>query len=172
MAKGLERRESSPFWYYRFKIGGRRFRGSTETTSEREARRILAEAYDQAAEQMRRENKRRGPALTFGDACNRYFEEVGQHHAGARKTAWSLDWLQREIGAERRLDAIDGAVIMAAVSRRRGEAARLGGKLAHSTVNRSVTEPLRKVLLHANKVHGAEIKRITWKQYILKEPAA
>jgi hypothetical protein len=60
MAKGLERRQGSPFWYYRFKIGGRRFRGSTETTSEREARRILAEQMDKAAEEMKRADKRRG----------------------------------------------------------------------------------------------------------------
>jgi|SRR5215475_4102947 len=177
MAKGIYRRENTPYWWYKFEYGGRRFRGSTQTTSEREARRILAEARDAAAQEMKRAARSEGPFLTFGQACEAYFDEVGQHHAGASKTSWSLNWLQAEIGAHTRLDAIDGAMVMRVVSKRRGEAARLGGKLAHSTVNRSATEPLRKVLLHARKVHGAELHKAIggkqfWKQYLLREPAA
>jgi len=176
MAKGLYQQPRSPFWWYRFQVGGRRFRGSTGKTVEREARVVLAD------ERQAREHeallyaplKGRAATLTFDEACRHYWDEVGQHHAGATKTAWSLNWLQAEIGAETRLDEINGAVVMRLVSRRRGEAkqcAGKGGRLAHSTVNRSVTEPLRKVLRHAANVYEAEICRIDWKKFMLPEPS-
>ena len=171
MPKGLYRRENSPFWWFKFEYRGHRFRGSTEKTSIGEAQTVLAEERAKAANQVKVVVKRDGELVTFGDASSAYFDEVGQHHVGAKHTSWSLNWLQREIGAHTRLDAIDGKTVMRLVSKRRGESARLGGKLSHSTVNRSMTEPLRKVLLHAAKVHGAEVAKIDWKKYMLKEPA-
>ena len=44
----LFRREGSPYWYYEFQVGGRRFRESTGATSEREAKKVEREAHARA----------------------------------------------------------------------------------------------------------------------------
>jgi integrase len=166
----LYRRKGSPFWYYRFEIAGREFRGSTQSTSERDARRI--EREQRAAAQKSIGKASRGAPLTFGEACESWWSQVGQHLAGegAANAAWSLDWLKRAIGPGRRLLEIDDALVAELVARRRAEQGRHGRALAPATVNRSVAEPLRKVLLRAQLVGKAEIARINWRLHLLKEP--
>ena len=44
-------------------------------------------------------------------------------------------------------------------------------EVSPARVNRSVTEPLRKVLYFARDTLGQHIRPIKWKQHILKEPA-
>lgn len=161
----LYRRPGSPFWQFRFQQNGQTFRGSTGETSKRAARRMLDQARAAAP------TAPPPGAMTFAVACARFWDEVGQHHAGAGHTRWSLDWLQRQIGAETPLTAIDDTLVAQLVQRRRAEPTRLGAKLKSSTINRSVTEPLRKVLLRAHKLHKAPIAEIDWRQHALKEPA-
>ena len=193
LPEGLERREGSPFIQYRFKIGGRRFRGSTETTSVRDAKRVLADKREEAAEEVKKAKLCCGPPMTWGDASRAYFDEKGQHlkGKGARKMAWALNWitlalgggrpvmseaereLARRAGAAFRLDKITGAIVQQLQGRRRGEPKQRSGagQLAHATVNRTVIEPLRQVLLHAKLVHGAQIEALEWDRFLLKESA-
>ena len=120
-----------------------------------------------------------GSVETFGEACDLYFERVGQHHdkggQGAENTAWALDWLKRQLGADRRLADIDDGMVSALVARRRGEK-KVRGKtvtnefVSATTVNRSATEPLRKVLLFARDIGKAPIQKINWRMHVLKEP--
>lgn len=65
--------------------------------------------------------------------------------------------------------------MLALVARRRGEKIIRGGKtvdqlVSPATVNRSVTQPLRKVLLFARDMGKQPIQRIDWKRHLLKEP--
>lgn len=89
-------------------------------------------------------------------------------------------------GEDKRLCEITDRDVAHLVARRRGEsvnnvAAALGRKrgnryvkpsklVSPARVNRSVTEPLRKVLLRARDVWAEEIKPIAWKKHRLKEP--
>ncbi len=114
----------------------------------------------------------------FGEACELYWDRIGQHHdkggQGAENTAWSLDWLKKNLGAGRALAAIDDSMVSALVARRRGENRVCGKKIidelvSASTVNRSVTRVLRKVLLFAREIGKAPIQPIKWSKHLLKE---
>ena len=101
-----------------------------------------------------------------GASVDRYWIEVGQHHKGdgARNTRWSLDYLNREIGRDVPLMAIRPSRVAEIVARRRGDG------VAATTVNRSVTEPLRKVLRKAADVWDQTVPKIDWRLHMLPEP--
>src|SRR5215204_303591 len=112
------------------------------------------------------------PALTFGAAVSEYIERVVSLHESQMhrcNTGWSLEWLVREIGAERPLFQIDNRLVSDVVARRRGERGRHGQLLSKTTINRSVTEPLRKVLRHAARLNELSLK-IDWNLHLLDEP--
>jgi integrase len=167
---GVHKRDGSPFWQYKFKIRGIAYRGTTQTTNEREARRIEQRERKAILEKVK-STSARGAPLTFGDACALYWDQVGQFHKGegAGNTLWSLNWLTDKIGAGRRLADIDNRLVASITAQRRGERGRHGQALAAATVNRSVIEPLRKVLMRARKL-GAGVAEIEWRMHLLKEP--
>ena len=178
----IKKRTGSPFFQYRLRLGGREFYVSTKTASRREAERNKQRFFEDALSQAAAAEK--AAALdsairTFGAACELYWDRVGQHHdkggQGAENTAWSLDWLKRQLGADRRLADIDDGLVSALVARRRGEKRVRGAKttderVSPSTVNRSVTQPLRKVLSFARDIGKAPVQTIAWKHHLLKEP--
>ena len=96
---------------------------------------------------------------------------------------WSLNWLTAYFGDDMLITKIDGAAISKMVAKRRGEpvvnrAAMRSRKrkpttkqLSPARINRSVTEPLRKVLYFARDTLGQHIQPVKWKQYLVKEPA-
>jgi integrase len=177
-----------PFYLYDFKLGGDRFHGSTGVASKREA---------EAVEKLKREEARlvivaranaRSPTMTLDVACDRYWLEVGQHHARPDQTAWSMAWLLKNLGGGRPLASITGSEVARIIAIRRGEhvenVAKLNGKskrrrvkamgeaklVSPARVNRSVTEPLRKVLRRAQATWGQEVAPIAWRDHMLKEP--
>lgn len=178
----LKQRTGSPFVQYRLRQSGREFYVSTETTSRRDAERNKRRYYEQAkaqADALDKAASLNDEVRTFGEACELYWDRIGQHHdkggQGAENTAWSLDWLKRHLGAERRVADIDDGLVSALVARRRGEKRVRGEKttdelVSPSTVNRSVTQPLRKVLLFARDIGKASVQKIHWRQHLLKEP--
>ena len=182
----IKKRSGSPLLWYRIRDRGREFYVQTETASEREAERNKRLYYEQAkakiaaADATERTRSLNSSVITFGEACELYWERVGKLHdrggQGAANTAWSLDWLKRQDGlAGRRLADIDDGVVSALVARRRGEKKVRGNEITDelvsaTTVNRSMTEPLRKVLLFARDIGKAPIQNINWKKLLLKEP--
>jgi integrase len=182
----IKKRSGSPLLWYRIRDRGREFYVQTETASEREAERNKRLYYEQAkakiaaADATERTRSLNSSVVTFGEACELYWERVGKLHdkggQGAANTAWSLDWLKRQDGlADRRLADIDDGVVSALVARRRGEKKVRGAEITNefvsaTTVNRSMTEPLRKVLMFARAVGKAPVQAINWKMHLLKEP--
>jgi integrase len=178
----IKARGGSPFFQYRLRLGGREFFISTKTASRREAERNKQRYYEDALSQAAAADKAaalNSAITTFGAACELYWDRVGQHHdkggQGASNSAWSLDWLKRQLGADRRFADIDDAMVSALVARRRGEKRVRGAqtteeRVSPSTVNRSVTQPLRKVLLFAKDIGKAPVQPIVWKRHLLKEP--
>jgi integrase len=161
---------------YDFIVGGNRFSGDTGKTREREAR--------QEQDRLKRLEKTRfessrgktGVNLTFGAAAARYMEEVGEHHVNALTTLSNLEWLQLHIGKNTLLSAIDENKVAFLVARRRQDFRQVGRlenrtkKISAATVNRTCTEPLRKVLRRASLKWGAGIQDIDWSSHMLKEP--
>lgn len=102
--------------------------------------------------------------MTIEVATSRYWIEVGQHHKGEGNTLWSLNWLKREIGGKRLVRDITDNDVAKLVTKRRQD------DIAPATVNRSVTEVLRKVLRRAAKVWKQDVSDIAWREHMLAEP--
>lgn len=154
----------SKLYVYDFEHRGRRFCGPTGTASKRDAQGVERIKRAEAAEETKRRAALGREPMSFELAASRYWQEVGQHHRGADNTLWSLDWLTKHIGPKTRLQSITDAVVARIVQMRRSD------DIAPATVNRSVTEPLRKVLRRAEKVWKEPVADIAWREHMLKEP--
>ena len=158
-------------YVYDFKLRGRRFCGSTGAASKREAEAAERRRRAEAAEDIKRHEALGREPMTFEVASSRYWLEVGQHHACADTTLSSLDWLTREIGGRKRLASIDASLVAALVAKRRAEPARNGSKgVRPATVNRTMTEVLRKIMVRAADVWGEPVAKIKWGDHLLDEP--
>jgi integrase len=174
-------RDDSPFYWYGVKIRGRRYFRSTGKTTEREAEgererchnEILASIAQAEAAAVRTAGK---PLETLGEAIEFYWVNVGQFHdggtpermsTGSANTFWSLSWLKEKLGADTKLELIDNGVVLQLKAKRRGEYSKNSKRdapklVSDSTVNRSVIQPLRKVLLHARDYGNAKIVKVQW----------
>ncbi len=130
--------------------------------------------------------------MTLISIVDRYLSEIASRQVRSDQVRWSLNWLTAYFGDGRLITEIDGSEISKMVAKRRGEkvnnvAVARGLKdgkrkrTAHepkpikevspARVNRSVVEPLRKVLYFARDMLGQHIQPIKWKRYLPKEPA-
>lgn len=169
---------------YDFQLGGRRFSGSTGTTVRREAREIEKNLRSEAKSAIAAEKATGAKELTIASACARYWNEVGQHHVNQRTTMWSLTWLESHFGSDILLSEIDDAKVAAMVAKRRGELvperrkkplpkgtpAPERKRIGPATVNRTVTQPLREIILRARDMWGAHTSKIRWSDHLLPEP--
>ena len=179
----LTKRDRSPYFRYSFTIEGVRFSGSTERTTRREALAVEKEAREEARRSLKEAPK---PAtMTLDDALGRYWTEVGQHATDARQARWTGFWLIEHLGADkpikditnddvarlvgiRRLERVDN--VMRARKRAKGGEVGPGKLVSQSTVNRSVVEPLRRVLKRASELWGEPVTPIRWRDHKLGEP--
>jgi integrase len=124
----------SPYWHYNFKWRGRRFFGSTKKTSKREAQAVEREARENAKRRVAQEEQAR-TSLRLDDVFGRYWNEVGQFHAGARNTERQLDYLLEAFGKNSLITDITTEDVARVIARRRGDRGRSGGLVAAVTVN-------------------------------------
>jgi integrase len=110
--------------------------------------------------------------MTWGVAAARFHAEVSSHYAGPDEFLTWLEWLTAQIGYHTRLTSIDGNRVALVVSTKRGQkaAGRKGALVSNSTVNRTVTEPLRRVLRRARLAWNCAVPQIDWSAHLLKEP--
>jgi len=178
---GLFQRQGSPLYHYDFLIKGNRFHGSTGTANRREAEQIVRAKKEAARQQASASTG----TLTFGLASTRYYEDIGQYAAKPREVMAQLAWLQREIGKSTPLTAINNDMVARLVTKRRADtikptkpktkrgekakAAEPPRPVSNATVNRSVTQPLRRVLKAAAENWDAQVLRINWKKHMLPE---
>lgn len=156
----------SPNYAYDFQLEGVRFTGSTGCTSKRDAEAFEKRRKDEARLEVKDLAAQEHAPLTFAAAAARYYVQVGQHLRGdgPKNCKWSIAWLEKEIGGSTRVSTIDDALVAKIVAIRRGQ----GVKPA--TVNRSATEPLRKILNRSRDTWGQKIHQIDWKRHLLGEP--
>jgi len=167
------KRPDSPYYHYDFQWRHSRFHGSTGETDRRKA---------EAFERTEKERVKRQAALrvepaastSFDIAADRYWMEVGQHSKETDlevNIARLVEW----IGANTPLAEIHDDLLAHLVARRRGEPRRANpkfGLVSAATVNRTVTQLLRRILTRARKKWRIPIPaEPDWAGHILKEPA-
>ena len=170
------KRNGAGTYRYDFEVGGQRFVGDTGETDKRKAEAVQKRERQKARARLEAASNKFSANMTFGAACVRYMEEVGEHHVNALTTLSSLEWLQGHIGKKTLLAEIDDNKVAFVVSRRRQDFRRVGNadtpkrRVSNATVNRTCTEPLRKVLRRAETKWGAVVPRIDWPGHMLPEP--
>jgi integrase len=163
------RHKDSPFYHYDFQFKGDRFHGSTGCTSRREA-----EAHEAAERERAKQQVKSSAVSTKLDyVAGRYWNEVGQHHAGAETTWRDIERLIGYFGETKLLSEIKNDDVAKLVAWRRGH--RVSGKkasplIANATVNRSTTEVLKKLFTRAKAWSIRFDNEPDWKQHWLKEP--
>ncbi len=178
----LRKTSKSPFWEYEFEfsITGQRHRfgGSTKCTQRREAEKVEAEIRAARLAGLKAARSE-AATLSLGAVIKRYWEEVGQHHAGADNTQRDLMRLGEYFGVDRSLHDITDEDVTKLVGWRREQRVRRDPKakledcplIAPATVNRSTTEVLKKLFTRAKQNWGATFAREpVWRNHWLKEP--
>lgn len=169
------KRKGAKTYSYDFWVEGRRFLGRTEETGKRGALAAEVVARKEAELEMAAAEAIDAPR-TWELAASRWYLEVGQYHKNKRTDAACLDWLTRAIGRSTALVDIDDNRVAALVAKRRNEFRQVGNgttpqrKVSAATVNRTMTEPLRKVMLRAAKKWKVRVGDVDWSSHMLAEP--
>ena len=186
----LYKRPGQAAYSYDFVVRGHRFSGTTGKSTQREAQLVEDEERARAKDSLKKAKATRNGPMTINIACDRYWLEVAQHNKRPDGAEWSLAYLIAQFGPNKLLRDISDSDVAEIVARRRADPARnhladkgrakrrKQGELAPepikrvspARVNRSVTEPLRRVLNRARDLWGQEVQHIRWKQHILAEP--
>jgi integrase len=172
----------SPYWQYEieFTLDGQRHRfgGTTKCTVRRDAETVEAEIKASRFAELKAA-KTAQAALPLGEAIRKYWEEVGQHHAGAGNTKRDLFRLGEYFGVDKSLHAITDQDVTNLVGWRREHRVRRDPRarlkdcppISAATVNRSTTEVLKKLFTRAKQNWGVRFEREpVWKNHWLKEP--
>jgi len=155
---------------YSFELGGRRFSGNTGETSERAAKRVEAREKEKAREEIKRLRETNGAPWTFGQAATAYFKERLDGEFDAN-TKGIFTWLQKEVGNDTPLREITTGFVAKLIARRAQDPGKKAGtRVSDATLNRTVTEPLRRILRYAAEVHDQPHGKIVWKELLRDEP--
>jgi integrase len=158
----------SPYWQYDFEVRGHRFFGSTKCTTKREAE-VVERAEREKAEQTVKQARAAATSLRLDDVAGRYWQEVGQHHAGARNTERQIGYVIEFFGKDKLLTDITDDDLTKLVAWRRGHRSRSGELISPFTVN-DVTQQLRELFSRA-KLWGVRFDHEPeWRKHWLKEP--
>ena len=179
----FKKRPSSRFYSFDFIVAGRRFLGSTEATTKKDAE-AVEKRLKQKAETDIAEAKKLGEGpLILRVATGRFWKEVGKGHKDAQGTHHQLELLIEFFGPNKRLDEITDDDVVQLVAWRSAQAAKNrrpvigdGGKetpklVSNATINRTTVEPLRKLFMRARKFWKMSFPQEPhWSQHRLKEP--
>lgn len=169
------KRPGAETYTFDFEHRRRRFSGDTGETEKRKALACQSVERAKAKALMAAIDKLDAPQ-TWKEASTRWYDEVGQYHANLELTLLSMAWLDREIGGKTPLLSITDNTVARLVAKRRSEFRKVGNdktpktKVSAATVNRMVTEPLRKVMTRARKIWKVPVADIQWSEHMLNEP--
>lgn len=161
--------KGSPFYQFNFQCAGHRFHGTTKCPTRREA---------EAVERTERGNAKRyvaqisaaATSLRIDDVAGRYWNEIGQHHAGADNTERQIGFLIAFFGKDKVLTEITGNDVAKLVAWRRGHRARKDGPLISAFTVNDTTEQLKKLFTRA-KAWGVRFDHEPeWRKHWLAEP--
>lgn len=160
------RNGKSPYYQYDFQLNGVRFHGSTKSKSKRDAEKFEALKREEAREHLKTVSRSPRAPMTINIAFDRFWVEVGSSYRGSAGATFfsSLAWLLNHFGKNALLKEIGKREISEAIGKRRGEGVK------NATVNRTVTEPLRRVMNRARKHWEEPVKEVDWRDFLLPEP--
>jgi integrase len=165
----VRRDKRSPFWSYNFQIRGHRFYGSTKCTTRREAEAVERVEREKAKQRIE-QTRRAATSLRLDDVAGRYWQEVGQHHAGADNTERQIGYLIEFFGKDKLLTDITGNDVAKLVAWRRGHRVRKDGPLIGPFTVNDTTEQLKKLFTRA-KAWGIRFDHEPeWRKHWLAEP--
>jgi integrase len=159
----------SPYWQFDFWWRGHRFHGSTKATTRREAEAVERIEREKAKQHVA-QTKAARTSLKLDDVAGRYWQEVGQHHAGdgSRNTWRELARLIEFFGKDKLLTEITGDDVAKLVAWRRGH--RIRGQLVSPFTVNATTKQVRKLFARA-KLWGVRFNHEPrWRDHVLKEP--
>jgi integrase len=160
------RKPRSPYWHFDFQWRGHRFHGSTKCTTRREAEKVEA-AEREKAKQVVAQSEAARTSLRLDDIAGRYWQEVGQHHAGAIGTEHRLELLIQFFGKDKLITEITSNDVAKLVAWRRGhQSPRTKTLISSHTVNH-LTEQTRKLFTRA-KLWGVRFQHEPhWSDHLL-----
>ena len=163
----------SPYWHFDFQWRGHRFHGSTKCTTRREAEKVEAAERDKA-KRLVAQLAAAKTSLRIDDIAERYWQEVGQHHAGADGTEHQLALLIQFFGKDKLITEIAGDDVAKLVAWRRGHRR----KTSRSSTARLIsphtanhTTKLLRTLFARAKLWGVRFDHEPrWSKYFLAVP--
>ncbi|WP_213287534.1 site-specific integrase [Bradyrhizobium sp. sGM-13] len=172
--------KKSPFYHYDFQLRGRRFCGSTESTTRKEAEKFES-AEREKAKKLIKATKRSQTSLLIGDVVVRLWNDEAQYDAEPDATWTNLERLVNYFGEATPLTDIDHYKAKNMVSWRRGHRVSRRGKrtkeeeralplIANATVNRSVTAVLQRLFRFAKAERAVFENEPKWGELYLPEP--
>lgn len=170
------KRKGAATYLYDFWVEGRRFTGDTGKAEKREAVKERDRLKREAKAQAEKDKAALNGPMTFGVATVRYMNEVGEHEVNSLTTLACLEWLERAIGKNTLLTSINDDVVAKLVARRRAEMRKVGAAttakraVGPATVNRTMTEPLRKIMIRARRIWKVSVEEVNWTAHLLEEP--
>jgi integrase len=177
----IYRSKNTPYYQFDFQFRGHRFHGTTKCKSRREAEAVERVEKDKAKKRIA-ETESASTSLLLDHVADRYWLEVGQHHAGADSTWRNLERLIDYFGATTLLTEITDDDVTKLVAWRRGHRVvrprRLKKKdvsqepmITNATVNRSTTGVLRKLFNRAKRYWNVRFDHEpNWRNHMLPEP--
>lgn len=167
----VRRRKGRKTFEFDFSIKRRRFFGATGATTKRDAIEVEREQREAARALLAAEARAGRGLMSLDEAAGKFWLERGAAYRGnAAKTFFaSLKWIVERAaidadGRKRLVKDLSNAIVAELVARRRGEG------VSNATVNRTVTEPLRRILLRARDAWDQPIPNIDWGRHLLAEP--
>src|SRR5262249_1649816 len=148
-----------------------RFHGSTKQTTRREAEAVERQEREKAKALVKQLAAAKS-SLRLDDVAERYWQEAGQHHAGADHTEHRPALLIQIFGKDKWLTDIHDADVATLVAWRRGHHGNGKGEgfISPHTVNHT-TEQLRKLFTRA-KLWGVRFEHEPrWVKHLLPVPA-
>jgi len=159
----------SPYFHYDFQVRGHRFHGSTKCTARREAEKVEA-AERENAKRLVAQLAAAKTSLRLDDVAERYWQEVGQHHAGADGTEHQLALVVEFFTKDKLITDITGDDVALFVAWRRGHRRRKNGALiSPHTVNLTVKQ--LRTLFARCKLWGVRFEHEPrWSKHLLPVP--
>jgi integrase len=150
-------------------VRGHRFHGTTKCTTRREAEKVEA-AEREKAKRLVAQLAAAKTSLRLDDVADRYWQEVGQHHAGADGTEHQLALLIEFFGKDKLLTEITGDDVALFVAWRRGHRRRKNGPLISlHTVNLTIKQ--LRTLFARCKLWGIRFEHEPkWSKHLLPVP--
>lgn len=155
----VRKRQGSPFFWYSFNVGGRRFRGSTGKTTRSEAKDVERDEIALQSAKLRPVGE--WPLLMV---LNAYWHERAKFKADAATIETTLAKLQKELGRDTKASDLTAGALMDYRAKRRGE-----DDVEAYTVNRDFSY-LMSAYNHCSRHHRQPRPNIDWKDLKAKEP--